>query len=125
MMLSKRALDVLTILSAAGEEADLDEAVDLVSEGRVVWLGNSQLRWSTLWQLLECVAITETSDEGGSVRRYNINTVGRAIVRRPELADEVKLIVRAGRGAFTIGTDDRIHMLSSGTNPLDNPAITH
>lgn len=112
-MLSRRALEVLTILADVERiVADLDDdfEIDLVSEGTVVWLGGERLRWATLEQLVRCCAVSDTS-EGGSVQRWIINGTGRAIVRRPELHPEVLNAISAGQ-PFRI-VDDRVDLIHS------------
>ena len=72
-------------------------------------MGMDRLRWSTVEPLLQCCAISDTNEGGGPVRRWQINSTGRAIVRRPALAAEVRLALMTGKG-FTI-KDDQVVML--------------
>lgn len=109
MVLSPRALWLLRTLAAFPCDADEDFEIDLVVEGKTVWLGAQRMRWATIEQCLRCLALSEDSD-GGLVRRYAINATGRAIARRPELAGEVFAAVHAGR-PFTV-RDDRIVEMS-------------
>jgi len=100
-----RALEVLKVM------IELDEAghePDLVREGRAVWLGCERLANRTLDSLIMHVAVSET-DGSDLVKRYEVNSTGRAIARRPELADEV-LAAIMGRKAFTIREDRVVYL---------------
>ncbi len=108
-LLSARSIEVLRILAgvkATSESLGDDFEIDLVSEGRSVWMGMQRLRWSTVEGLHRCCAISDTNEGGGPVRRWQINSTGRAIARRPALADEVMVAIHSGQ-AFTI-KDDRV-----------------
>jgi hypothetical protein len=101
-----RALEVLKLMI---ELEELGHEPDLVREGRAVWLGCERLSNRTLDSLIMHVALASTSDEGSSVERYEVNSTGRAIARRPELADEVLGAVMAHR-AFTIREDRVVYL---------------
>lgn len=107
-MLTRRALDVLSILAEAAPDDDDDH---IAHDGGQVWVGCERLRHSTLAQLLAVCAVSE-QDFGGSVRRYAINGTGRAILRRPQLALEVAAALRAGRGGFKVDAFDRLMSIS-------------
>ena len=81
-----------------------DEHCDLVAEGIQVWCGQRQTTRRVLNQLLWCVAISISWSEGKATY-YCINDTGRAILRRPELEDEIHRTLLSGNGAFTIRDD--------------------
>lgn len=76
----------------SGEEA--------VVSGLSAWVDAERFAVSTIYKLLAVTALTDVSDEGG-LCRYAINSTGRAILSRPQLADEIAVALCAGRN-FTI-----------------------
>jgi hypothetical protein len=91
---------------------ELDEA-DIMCDGGQCWRGDDRTSRDTVNRLLGLLLISECSWGGGS-EHFTLNDSGRAVLRRPELADELKAAVLEGR-AFTIDADDRIQLLA---NPL-------
>jgi hypothetical protein len=104
--MTPRALEVLKLMI---ELEELGHEPDLVREDRAVWLGGERLANRTLDSLIMHVAVASSSDEGASVERFEVNSTGRAIARRPELADEVLAAVM-GRKPFTIREDRVVYI---------------
>lgn len=110
-MLTPAARRVLTELAE-------DDQIDLVSEGIEVYCGTRRTNWKVLRQLLDCMAVSITfgsntgmiKDKGPTY--FGINGTGRAIVRRPELADEVWLHIIGRKGPFQV-VDDKITKLDA------------
>ena len=86
---------------------DADFELEIVRDGNAWWLGCDRLRASTVDELHRCVAISSTGESG--MEHFVINGTGRAIARRPALAEEVARAVFAGK-PFTI-RDDRVALL--------------
>lgn len=109
MMLTKAAIRVLQRL------AD-DEDADLVAEGIHVYIENDRTNWKVLRQLLDCLAVSITFGGNNGLMAekgptyFGINGTGHAILRRPELADEIWLHVMGRKGSFSI-VDDKIQPL--------------
>lgn len=101
-MLTRRAFEVLRIMV---ECAEIDEEFEpeITVDGGTVWLGCERIRRSTLDQLLRVAAIKQTVS-GHGCERWVANDTGAAILRRPELADEV-FIALHGCEPFTIRDD--------------------
>lgn len=79
-----------------------DEDCDLVQEGRVVYCGNRQTTSRVVNELLGFQT---------AFTLYGINDTGRALVRRPELEDELlKVIYSRDRKPFQI-INDRVAFL--------------
>lgn len=108
-MLTKAATRILQRL------ADDDE-IDLVAEGILVFCGNDQTNWKPLRNLLDHMAVSITFGGNNGLMNekgptyFGINGTGRAILRRPELADEIWLHVHGRKGPFSI-IDDKIQRL--------------
>lgn len=101
-MLSRRATEALRLMRDTGEE--------LVAEGLVVWIGEERFSARTRLALLEAMAISDVSHTSDrSFRRYIVNSTGRAILERPELADEIKIALAKGE-PFTI-RDNRVALI--------------
>lgn len=105
MGLSKRALAALRRMQSEETEGNWEDG-EIVRDGRAVYLGIDRLPGAVLRELLDAVAVSERSEPGG-MERFGINGVGKAILRRPELADEVAVALLRG-GAFTVGEDDTL-----------------
>lgn len=73
-------------------------------EGWKCYCGLTPIHRSTVNSLIRCTAISRAYDDGPY---FVINDTGRAIARRPELADEVYTAIIGGRGSFSI-RDDRL-----------------
>lgn len=107
MPLSRAAQKTLVEMAALED----DENGELVCEGRTCYLGYRRVGRAVADDLLRCAAI-KTDQTSENVYRYIIIETGKAIVRRPELADEVVRAVFAGK-PFDI-VNDRIKLLSAG-----------
>lgn len=111
-MLSKGAMRVLAELrdlevkANAQENGDADDWPEIACEGIECYLGHRRIHARTVRSLLECMAISDSAE--GSFHRYTINDTGRAILRRPALADEVMIALCCGQGAFTIDGNDKL-----------------
>lgn len=106
-VLTPRALEVLRTLAAADEGDRQDDDgydLDLMVEGWTVYLGLDRIHRSTFNRLIVCGAVRQAYDDGPY---WVINDTGRAIARRPELADEVFAAYQRGRGSFSI-IDDQL-----------------
>lgn len=97
---------------AARPADDPDDSQDLVCEGRTCYFGCDLVRYSTLDELLRCTAVSISWGEIGRYCAFQINDTGRAISRRPELADEVARMLASGGGAFTIKNDALVRLAS-------------
>lgn len=96
------------------EELAADETRDLIREGIRAYCGPRPVASRTVSELVWCSAVRPTvPSDGPGAKYYDITEMGHAYLRRPELADEYRLAVLAGKGPFTI-RDDRIV-------PLDSP----
>lgn len=105
MPLSSAALSTLREMAELEDDENGDG--ELVCEGNVCYIGPRRVARRTADELLRCAAIrTDLSSDG--VYRYVVNATGKAIVRRPELADEVFAAVLRGR-PFDI-VDDHIKL---------------
>lgn len=100
-VLSPRALEVLQQLAALPEG---HEDADILVDGRYCMFGCEPIHRKTFNALIRCGALSRAYDNGPY---WVINETGRAIARRPALADEVFLTTMQGRGSFTI-RDDRL-----------------
>jgi hypothetical protein len=100
--LTKRMLDVLAMMQAAKDREDY-EAAEIVKDGGACWLGQQRISPRTVNSLLHLMALRESND-GGACRRYTINSVGSALLRRPELRDEIIGALLKG-GSWTIQND--------------------
>lgn len=102
-VLTPRALDVLRCLIVADDLGQDDESTLLV-EGWTVYLGCERVHRSTFNRLIICGALSQQYDDGPY---WGPNSTGRAIARRPELADEIAAHYQIGAGAFSI-VDDQL-----------------
>lgn len=94
-MLTSAQTDILRLM--------VDTEEELVAEGLVVWVGERRSSRGTLKALLRCCAIKDVSDVKG-LQRFAANDAASAILRRPELADEIEAAVMR-RLTFTIRAD--------------------
>lgn len=99
-MLSDRCLYALRLMRDNDEE--------MVADGIHVWIGGERFSWRTAGDLRADMSVTDTSD-GAGLRRFVINSTGRAILERPELADEITVALLSGE-PFTI-RGDRIELI--------------
>lgn len=83
-----------------------DEDADVAAEGGVVFCGNRQTTARVLYELLRMTAVSVSWRDGDKFTYYHINDTGRALVRRPELEQEIYDALRGGQ-AFTL-RDDRV-----------------
>jgi len=104
MMLTPRQIEILKIMleaEQADERGEVDPMEDylrdeIVCDGLTCYLGDEPISWRTVKALLEVVAISDRSISGDSGRIFRLNGIGRAITRRPELADEVARCLMEG-----------------------------
>ena len=101
-MASAALLRLLAALDGAGDD---DYEAEVVRERRQCWRGAERVRNRVLDEAIRCSAVDSVGEEGG-IERYVINGIGRAVLRRPELAEEVLAAALAGR-RFTV-RDDRV-----------------
>lgn len=95
------------------DELAADEDCDLVQEGRVVYCGHRQTTCRVINELLGVMAITILSKDGfrSAFTIYGINDIGRSLLRRPELENELmKEIYSKKRLPFQV-VDDRIQRI--------------
>lgn len=91
---------------ADAEDCGDDYAAEIVCSGIECYIGHDKTSWRTVNALLSCTAISKDA-YGGGCEHFTINSTGRAILRRPELADEVFEAMVRGGGSWTI-RDDRL-----------------
>jgi hypothetical protein len=84
------------------------EDCDLCAEGIYVYCGDRQTTHKVLRELLWLMAVRVTWNEGRSMY-YGINETGEALLRRPELEQELKAAIGASArkktGPFSIIND--------------------
>lgn len=102
MILSPTAIRLLQDMAAV-TLADEEDGTLLV-DGIIVYFHHRRVHRKTFNKLIQATAISPLYD--GSMY-FGLNDTGRAIARRPELADEVYAAILAGKGAFSI-VDDRV-----------------
>lgn len=98
-MLSKAALRCLGEMIDAEDDDRFDDA-EIVCDGNSCWLGVRRVRIATVHELLRVLALKDSS-AGSSVQRYLINSSGRAIYEKPELAQKIAAAVLNGT-SFTV-----------------------
>lgn len=84
---------------------------EVVREGRQCWLGSERVSGRVLEEAIRSSAVNNVSDSN-VIERYVINEIGQAVLRRPELAEEVMVAILSGR-QFTV-RDDRIIDMEGG-----------
>lgn len=92
-----------------------DEACDLLRDGGTVYCGNRQTTTKIVDELLGLLAISILYRDGFETPTtyYGINSTGRALLRRPELEQELLTVIYSKqRKPFQI-IDDRIKMLET------------
>lgn len=74
------------------EDLAKDDDCDLIQEGRHVYCGNRPTTPRVINELLSMMAVSILYTDGfkTKVTNYGINGTGRAILRRPELEDEIQ-----------------------------------
>lgn len=87
-----------------------DDECDLVVSGRLSYCGYRATTRRVVNELLGFMAISVSWQETESSIYYCVNDTGRAIIRRPDLANEVKAAVLGGKGAFTIKNDKIVYL---------------
>ncbi len=73
---------------------------ELVCDKTTCYLGTKRIYWHTVKELLLLMAIRSVGSEGG-VQRYTINSLGRSLLRRPEIEKEIKAAIMQG-GSWTV-----------------------
>lgn len=86
-MLTKRALELLGLMTAAEAREEYDEA-EIVCDGFRCYLGEIPVSHRTVKNMLQHVAVSAAS-EPGSLERYVISETGRRILEDPAVADRV------------------------------------
>lgn len=86
-----------------------DTGEEIVCEGVQCWIGTRQTSWGLVRGLLRLLALKDVSDTKG-LQRFTINDTGRAILRRPELENEITYHILKGK-PFTV-VNDHIKALS-------------
>jgi hypothetical protein len=86
------------------EDMAADENCDLVQAGSQAWCGPRRTSPGVVKQLLGCLAISVSWNEGRAIY-YRLNETGLAILRRPELEGEIKTTVTQNKGPFSIKND--------------------
>jgi hypothetical protein len=105
---------LLKLLAAMNEPLDEDYESEIVREARQCWFGSERVSGRVLNEAIRCRAVDDVSDEGG-IERYVINEIGRAVLRRPDLAGEIAAAILSGR-QFTV-RDDAIADISHDSRP--------
>ena|SRR5271165_2240128 len=92
-------------LQAMAHQESLENWADaeLVCKGTVCYLKSKRIYWHTVKEMLQLLTISSRGSEG-NIQRYMLNSVGRSILRRPELEQEVK-DAQAKGGSWTIQFD--------------------
>lgn len=93
------------LLTALSGPLDDGYESEVVRDGRQCWLGIERVPGRVLDEAIRCSALERVSGDD-KVERYVINGIGRAVLRRPELAGEILAAVLSGR-QFTV-RDDRV-----------------
>lgn len=88
------------------EDLAADEECDLVQDGIRAYCGQRQTTPRVVMELLRTMAISRSWGEGGATY-YAINETGRALLRRPELEEELQAVLFGRGGSFSI-VNDRI-----------------
>lgn len=69
----------------------LDTGEDMVVEGLQVWIGDRRSSRATLKAFLRCCVVKDVSDVKGLDRYIAKDDIARAVLARPELADEIEM----------------------------------
>jgi hypothetical protein len=106
--LTKATYEILEKMMAADARGDFENA-EIVSDddGGACYLGLHRVHSGSINRLLIMMAISDRSDT--SMRRYCINDAGRAIVRRPNIVQEI-MWATAHKKPFTIKNDRVIEL---------------
>lgn len=102
----KRHLAALVAAEGAGDH----DGAEIVCEGLSCWRGDDRISRSTVKRML-LLTLISASSVPGCTEVYTVNDAGRAVLRRPELAQELQSALRRG-APFTLGADDRVQALS-------------
>ena len=89
---------VLEDMRTAEQKETYDDA-EIVCDGSECWVGLRRISRRTVDGLLRLAAISPEKFDKSSV--YVLNDTGRALLKRPELATELRLALYQGR-SFTI-----------------------
>jgi hypothetical protein len=106
-VLSPTAIRLLQDMAATPDDSDDDDGNLLLVDGIMVYFGIRRVHRITFNKLIRATAISPLYD---NAPYYQINETGRAIARRPELADEVYASIIGGRGAFSIVDDHLVRI---------------
>lgn len=80
---------------------------DIICSGIICYCGIDQISRRTVTQLLRIVAISK--EDWAKEEYYSINGTGHALLRRPELENEIKATLLTG-GSFTFVDDKLVRM---------------
>ena len=94
-------MQILREMHDATVREDFENA-EIVCEGIECWLGIRRVACVTVDMLLRLVCLSEDSEN--KVRRYTINGTGEAVLRRPELVEEIAQAL-VSRKPFSIKND--------------------
>jgi hypothetical protein len=122
-LLSPTAIRLLQEMAAVPDDiADDEDDGTLLVEGIQVWFGDRRVHRRTFNKLLHATAVSPLYD---NAPYYQINETGRAIARRPELADEVYAAIIGGRGAFSIVDGHIVPLTDLKTRPRGDASTTN
>jgi hypothetical protein len=107
MWLTKALDTILREMIAAEDREDFEEA-EIVCDGGLCYVGDRRIHKGSVYRLLQLMAIKDVSDTKGC-ERYRVNDMGRSIVRRPAIIQELARAL-IDKKSYTI-KDDRIVML--------------
>lgn len=110
---------LLVAMRTAEEANDLEDA-EIVCDGIECWLGDVRTSRATVNRLL-CLTLVSESSWGGGTDVFTINDAGRAVLKRPELADELATALASGR-PFTVTDEGTLAPLD--VTSLSEPAST-
>ncbi len=83
------------------EREDRLEDAEIVCDGIECWLGLRRVSYRTVKSLLRLTALS-FSDLGGG-QHYTLNETGRELLKRPELAHDVRLAIFRGKPFMIVG----------------------
>jgi len=87
-MISKAARSILERLKAAENRDELWEA-EVVCEGRTCYLGLDRVSKAQIYELLRLVLISDTTDQGEGLERYELNEEGRAMLAQTDYQPKI------------------------------------
>lgn len=113
--MTPRQRELLTLLTQ--DEVD-GYPPEVCMQGIEAWVGTERFSAATVNSLLRLLALRDTGDSlGKQVERYEISTVGRALLAGTVTAKEISDAVHAGR-PFTIDNGGELQWLSEPHHKL-------